>query len=145
MMARQAFDPSRVPFRHGDDGKLDTATEALIRNVIGAAIEVHRALGPGYLESVYENALAIELNHQAISYERQKPFEVVYRNKTVGGGQLDFLVQHTLIVELKAVESLTDLFTAQTLSYMKATGRKVALLINFNVPLLKQGIRRFIL
>ena len=113
--------------------------------VIGAAIEVHRNLGAGYLESVYEEALKIELETRGISFERQKPIAVTYKGRRVGQGILDFLVEGTLIVELKAVSNLTPLHEAQVLSYLKATRHPLGLLINFNVPILKHGIRRIIL
>lgn len=113
--------------------------------VIGAAIEVHRALGPGFLESVYEEALCVELQLRMISFIRQPIVAVEYKGQQVGEGRLDLLVNNTLIVELKAVESLAPIHSAQVLSYLKMTGHPLALLINFNVPVLKNGIRRLIL
>ena len=121
-------------------------TENFISNkVIGAAIEVHRVLGAGFLESVYESALAVEFQKRQISFERQKVISLTYKGHPVGENRLDFLVENILVVELKAVSQLTPLHEAQALSYLKATKRNVALLINFNVPLLKNGIRRIIL
>lgn len=116
----------------------------LTREVIGVAIEVHRILGPGFLESVYEGAMTYELKLRGISFERQKEIAVTYKGHPVGQSRLDFLVEKTLVVELKAVASLTPLHEAQVLSYLKATNCSLALLINFNVPLLKNGIRRII-
>ncbi|TWH51616.1 GxxExxY protein [Sporomusa sp. KB1] len=113
--------------------------------VIGAAVEVHRMLGPGYLESVYEEALSAEFTMQNIPFERQKTISINYKGFPVGESRLDFLVDSQLIVELKAVENLAPIHKAQVLSYMKATGYKIALLINFNVVLLKNGINRIIL
>jgi GxxExxY protein len=112
--------------------------------VIGAAIEVHRVLGPGFLELVYEEALAAELELRGICFSRQKVVAVNYKGRKVGEGRLDLLVGNTLIVELKAVANLTPLHEAQVLSYLKMTRYPLGLLINFNVPLLKDGIRRII-
>ncbi len=119
--------------------------ELLARNVIGAAIAVHRALGPGFLESVYEEALCIELDHQNIPYKRQHPVAVNYRDRSVGEGRLDLLVGEKLIVELKAIEAIAPIHMAQVISYLKTTGYNLGLLINFNVPVLKDGIKRIIL
>ena len=112
--------------------------------VIGAAIEVHRVLGAGFLESVYESALAVELRAKNISFERQKIISVTYKGYSVGEGRLDFLIENILIVELKAVANLTPLHEAQVLSYLKATNCNLALLINFNVTRLTNGIKRII-
>jgi len=117
----------------------------LVRSVIGAAIEVHRLLGPGYIESVYEQALCIELGLRRIPFVRQPPVSVVYKGQTVGEGRLDLLVAGCLVVELKAVEALDQVHAAQVLSYLKATDHRLGLLINFNVPVLKAGIKRVIL
>ncbi len=114
------------------------------RRVIGAAIEVHRHLGPGYLEEVYQQAMAVELALQAIPYSPQHPVGVSYKGHRVGEGLLDFLVADTLVVELKAVESLADIHKAQVISYLKATGLTLGLLINFRVPVLRDGIKRVI-
>ena len=114
----------------------------LTESVIGAAIEVHRALGPGFLEATYGKALAIELRHRGISFEQEAPIAMTYRGESIGEGRLDFLVEGRLILELKAVDQLHPIHTAQAISYLKATGHKLALLINFNVPVLKDGIKR---
>ena len=121
------------------------AVDQMARGVIGAAIEVHRVLGPGFLESVYEEAVAIELAVRNIPFERQVAIGVEYRGQQVGEGRLDLLVGGALIVELKAVEALAPIHTAQVISYLKTTGRLLGLLINFNVPVLKEGIRRIVL
>jgi GxxExxY protein len=117
----------------------------LTGSIIEAAIEVHRILGPGYLESVYEEALSLELTSRGITFERQKPISVNYKGHVVGESRLDLLIDNRLIVELKAVESLAPIHKAQVLSYLKATGCKVALLINFNTTVLKNGIKRLAL
>ena len=120
----------------------DPGMNVLTEQVIGSAIEVHRALGPGYLESTYSKALAIELGYRGIPFEKESFVSLNYRGETVGEGRLDFLVQDKLILELKAVDQLHPIHTAQAISYLKATGHKLALLINFNVPVLKDGIKR---
>src|SRR5262249_41474381 len=113
--------------------------------VIGAAIEVHRTLGPGLLESVYETALASELTERRIPFERQKPVPIRYHGLILDGGlRLDFLVGGELIVELKTVERLNDIHRAQILTYLKLAGCPVGLLLNFNTATLKHGIRRFV-
>ena len=117
----------------------------LTQQTIGAAIEVHRHLGPGLLESAYESCLAYELGQSGLHVERQKPLPVIYKEIKVDQGyRLDLLVEEQIIVELKAVESFTDVHEAQILSYLKFSGCQVGLLINFNVKLLKNGIRRFV-
>src|SRR5262245_39535397 len=107
--------------------------------VIGAAIEVHRHLGPGFLESTYERALAIELELRHVPFEEQVRISVSYKGTTISEHRLDFLVGGQLIVELKAVDALLPLHTTQVLSYLKATDLSLALLINFNVRALREG------
>ncbi len=114
-------------------------------NVIGAAIEVHRLLGPGFLESVYEEALSIEMNMRKIPFARQVLVGVNYKNNIVGKGKLDFVIGGQLIVELKAVEILAPIHSAQLLSYLKTTGFHLGLLINFNTAILRNGLKRIIL
>ncbi len=122
----------------------DPEVDRLAYGVIGAAIEVHRILGPGYLESVYEEALAVEMGQRKIQFLRQVPIVVDYKGQRVGEGKVDFLVGGRLIVELKAVEELIAIHVGQAISYLKATGHPLALLINFNVPALKMGIKRVV-
>ena len=122
-----------------------SATDSLAKAVIGAAIEVHRAVGPGYQESVYEEALTIELGLQGIPFERQKPFALTYKGRPIGSGKLDFLIAGELVVELKAIEAFAPIHTAQVISYLHATGCSLGLLINFNVRLLKDGVKRIVL
>jgi GxxExxY protein len=119
--------------------------DALAHQVIGAALEVHRLLGPGYLEAVYENALCLELELRDIPFVRQHTVPVYYKTQSVGEGRLDLLVGGILVVELKAVEMLMPVHSVQLHSYLKATNLKLGLLINFNVSLLKTGIKRVIL
>ena len=127
--------------RHGAPEDTDELSEA----VIGAAIEVHREVGPGLTEDMYENALAHEFDLRGIRYERQFEVPVTYKGKPIGKTRLDFLVEGRLIVELKACERLNEVHRAQCICYLRATGHRVALLINFNVPVLKDGIKRVIL
>ena len=113
--------------------------------IIGAAICVHRELGPGLLESAYEVCLAYELTERKLKIERQKALPVVYRGVELDCGyRIDLLVEKQVVVELKAVESLEPIHDAQLLSYLKLSGCEVGLLINFNVKVLKDGIRRFV-
>jgi GxxExxY protein len=117
----------------------------LTENIIGSAIEVHRALGPGLLESAYEACLAFELTQRGLKIEQQKPLPLIYRKvKLDCGYRLDLLVENKVIVEIKAVESLAPIHQAQLLSYLKLSGCCVGLLINFNVKVLKNGIRRLV-
>jgi len=127
------------------NGTGDARLERLAHEVIGAAIEVHRDLGPGYLESVYEEALAIEMSSRDIPYQRQYDISIEYKKQRVGTGTLDFLVAGLLVVELKAVEALAGIHTGQLMSYLKATKCRVGLLINFHETLLKKGLERIIL
>ena len=113
--------------------------------IIGAAIEVHKILGPGLLESAYEKCLCHELGLRKIQYENQKELPVEYKGvKLDCGYRLDILVANRVIVELKACETLQPIHEAQLLTYLKLTGIKVGLLINFNVPVLKEGIMRLV-
>ena len=111
--------------------------------IIGAAIEVHRALGPGLLESTYEACLAFELAQRGVSVKQQEPLPVVYKDvKLECGYRLDLLVQDAVIVEIKAVDRLAPIHDAQVLSYLKLAGLNLGLLINFNVKVLTNGVRR---
>lgn len=112
--------------------------------VIGAAIEVHRHLGPGLLESVYEQAPAHELKLRGLTASRQVPVVVPYKGLEITGQRMDMIVEPGVIVELKAVEVILPIHEQQVLSYLKSTGFRLGLLINFNTDLLKKGIRRFV-
>ncbi len=124
--------------------ELSDELNALIERVLGAAIEVHRALGPGYLERVYEEALAVEMSLRGIKFERQYPVAVVYKGHPCGDGKLDFLVEGVLILELKTVDALGEIHRAQVISYLKVTNLEIGLLLNFQVPIMKEGIKRVI-
>jgi GxxExxY protein len=126
-------------------GSLDDAIEKLANKVIGSAIEVHRILGPGYIENVYEEALVREFHLRNIPFERQKIIDIRYKGFSIGEGRLDLLIDHKIIVELKSVEKLMPIHNVQVHSYLKATELQLALLINFNVLLLRDGIKRIIL
>jgi len=128
------------------EGTENTERDALTGIVIGAAIEVHRALGPGLLESAYEKALAYELAEQNAAFEVQKPISVRYKNIDLDCAyRLDFVVEGKLIVELKSVSHIEPIHEAQLLTYMKLAGFEKGLLINFNVRQLKDGIKRMVL
>jgi GxxExxY protein len=136
------------PRRHGDfeDGKPGLRHEVeLTDRIIGCAIEVHRELGPGLLEGTYEAALCVEFEASRLAYERQVSVPILYKGHNVGDYRLDLLIERAVVLEIKSVERLDPVFDAQVLTYLRATGRRVGLLINFNTRLLKQGIRRFVL
>ncbi len=115
----------------------------ITEQIIGASIEVHRELGPGLLESVYEAALAYELSLRGIAFERQKEQPIRYKGILIEVGyRMDLLVESEVVVELKAIEALLPIHEAQLITYLKLADKRVGLLINFNVPLLKQGIVR---
>jgi GxxExxY protein len=117
----------------------------LTEKIIGAAIEIHKLLGPGLLESAYEVCLAHELSVAEICFERQVPVPVTYKSVPLDCGyRLDFLVEKTVVVELKAVEGLQPIHQAQLLTYLKLGGWPIGLLINFNVPVLREGIKRMV-
>jgi GxxExxY protein len=117
----------------------------LTERIIGCGIEVHRVLGPGLLEATYEEALCIEFAEAGLKFSRQVPFPIMYKGRVLGDYRLDLLVEDSVIVEIKSVERVDRVFHAQVLTYLKATGKKVGLLMNFNTRLLHDGIKRFIL
>jgi GxxExxY protein len=118
------------------------AVDTVTREIIGSAIDVHKVLGPGLLESAYELALAIELGARDISFGRQVRCPVFYRGQCVSDYRLDFLIADLVPVEIKSVEAIRPVFVAQMLTYLRACGRDAGLIINFNVPSLREGIRR---
>jgi GxxExxY protein len=117
----------------------------LTERIIGCGIEVHRVLGPGLLEATYEEALCMEFAEAGLKFSRQVPFPIMYKGRVLGDYRLDLLVEDSVIVEIKSVERVDRVFHAQVLTYLKATGKKVGLLMNFNTRLLHEGIKRFIL
>jgi GxxExxY protein len=108
--------------------------EELTGKIIACAIEVHKALGPGFLESIYQAALPVELESSGLNVEEQKEVKIFYHGKEIGTHRLDLVVENQVIVELKAVKEFSDAHTAQVLSYLKATGMKIGLLLNFAKP-----------
>lgn len=116
--------------------------QSLTYNIIGAAIEVHRCLRSGHMESVYETALCIELDNRGISYERQKVLTVNYKGHEIGTFIADLIVEDRVIVELKAVKAIAAVHEAQLIGYLRLANLQLGLLINFNVAVLKHGIRR---
>lgn len=119
--------------------------DRLARSVIGAAIEVHRHLGPGLQENLYAPALEIELALRGIPFQSEVILPVMYKGHPLGTRRIDLLVDKSLIVELKSVEALSPIHTAQLISYLRLTGKQLGLLINFNVSLLKDGLKRVVL
>jgi GxxExxY protein len=134
------------PQRHGgtEDANL-TDLNGLTSRIIGCAIEVHRTLGPGLLEAIYETALCIELEETAIPYVRQMRLPAYYKGRLLGEYRVDLVVADAVLVQVKCVERLHPVFEAQLLTYLRLTGKRVGLLINFNSRLLEEGIKRLIL
>ena len=131
--------------KRDQDQVRDMAINKLTERIIGCAIEVHRQLGPGLLECIYESAMAIELEFGGIGFQRQVAVPIRHRERLIGEHRLDLIVENIVIVELKSVERFDPIFEAQLLTYLKLTKIKVGLLINFNSRLLRDGIKRFIL
>jgi GxxExxY protein len=129
----------KVPTRLPDE------LEELVHRVIGCCLEVHRALGPGLLESIYSRAVCIELGQAAISYEREKVIPVMYRNQLLCSQRLDIVVANQIVVEIKSVERIIPVHIAQTLTYLRVSKLPIALLMNFNVAVLPDGLRRIVL
>lgn len=122
----------------------DYPLQDLTERIIAAAIEVHRALGPGFLEKIYENALAVELDLRGHRVDRQTSFDVEYKDHLVGRHRVDLLVHDAVVVELKSVEKFAPAHQAQLRSTIKAAGKRVGLLLNFNLPKLTDGLKRVI-
>ena len=125
---------------------LDQHTESIASAIVDSAYKIHRALGPGLLESVYEACLSHELRLRGLRVETQVVVPIEYEGLLIEGAlRLDLLVSDSVVVELKAVEKMIPLYDAQVLSYLRLMKKRLGLLINFNVPLIKEGIRRIIL
>ena len=119
--------------------------DSITRRIIGGAIEVHRRLGPGLLESAYETCLAFELRQMNLKVEQQRPLPIIYREvKLDCGYRLDLVVEDCVIVEIKAIEHLAPIHNAQLLSYLRLSGKQVGLIINFHVRILKNGLKRVV-
>jgi GxxExxY protein len=124
---------------------LSDETEAIMRKTIGCAIAVHRELGPGFLESIYKKAMCIALAKAEMSYECEKAVDVIYEGIVIPGQRVDLIVEKLVVAELKAIQRFDDIHEAQVISYLKTTGLRAGLLINFRVPLLYRGIKRIVL
>lgn len=135
-----------MKMHHRDTESTEMELNRITEQIIGAAIEVHKTIGPGLLESAYEECLCRELSLRDIPFERQKPLAVEYKGcKLDCGYRLDLLVAEAVVVEIKACHAIELIHEAQLLTYLKLGRWKIGLLINFNVPVLKEGIRRRIL
>jgi GxxExxY protein len=130
----------KLPQSHGV-----TEINALTRRIIGSAIEVHRVLGPGLLESLYESALCIEFDDIGLKCARQVRAPAYDKGRLLGEYRVDLIVEELVLLEIKSVERLDPVFDAQMLTYLRLTGKKLGLLLNFNSRLLKDGIRRLVL
>ncbi len=117
-------------------------SDELTEKIIGAAIEVHRELGPGLLESIYEEALCFEFELQGIKYQRQVPADIIYKGKVIKGQKIDLLVEDEVVVEIKSLSKMPEVALAQTLSYLKATNLRRGLIVNFGEKRLVDGIKR---
>jgi len=135
----QGAGASAAPIKETD------ALKHLTERIIGCAIEVHRQLGPGLLEGTYEAALCIELQNAELKHVRQPIFPVIYKGQTIGEYRLDLIVQDAVVVEIKSVERFDPIFESQVLTYLRVTGKRVGLLMNFNSRLLRDGIKRYVL
>ena len=119
--------------------------DQLVSNhIIGAAIEVHRTLGAGLLESAYQTALGVELAHRGVRFERERLYPLEYRGAVIGEYRPDLIVENTVVVEVKSVLRMEAVFTAQLLTYLRITGLRVGLILNFNQSVLKDGIKRVV-
>lgn len=118
---------------------------ALTERIIGAAIEVHRVLGPGLLESMYETAMCIELDDRGVKYSHQVSIPAYYKGRLLGDYRVDFIVENLAVVEIKSVTIVLPVFKAQLLTYMRLTAKRVGLIMNFNSRLMKEGIDRLVL
>ena len=123
----------------------DMPENAITERIIKCAIEVHKQLGPGLLESIYEDAMTVEFELEGLRYSQQVKLPVIYKGRELGELKLDLLVEDMVVVEVKSVEGYDPVFEAQVLTYLKLTQKRVGLLINFNSRLVKDGLKRFIL
>ena len=133
------------PFSMRLSSPLSSEAEDAMADTIGCAIAVHRALGPGFLESIYKKAMYVELDARGISFESEKAVTVSYRETQIHGQRVDLVVRNLIVVELKAVRRFDDVHQSELISYLKTTGLRGGLLINFRVPVLKAGLRRVVL
>lgn len=127
------------------DSPLSAEAEWVMRQTIGCAIAVHRTPGPGFLEAIYRKAMCIALESRSLSYERERAIRVIYRGVEIPGQRVDLIVEGLIVVELKSVARLDDVHRAQLISYLRTTGLKGGLLINFRVRVVKEGLQRIVL
>ena len=123
---------------------LSPDADLAMSRTIGCAIAVHKALGPGFIESIYRKAMCIELEARNLAYEKERSIRVTYRGVEIPGQRVDFIVEGLIVLEIKAITRLDQVHRAQLISYLKTTGLHGGLLINFRVPLLKDGVRRVV-
>jgi GxxExxY protein len=142
---REGHEGSYKPSGMRIPSPLTREAELAMTETIGCAIAVHRALGPGFLESIYKKAMHIELNARGLSYESKRAVTVSYRGIQIEGQRVDLVVEGLIVVELKAVARFDDVHKAQVMSYLRTTGLRGGLLINFRVPVLKRGLQRIVL
>jgi len=143
---RRRVDDLLAPrFRMRLPSPLSPQTELVMTQTIGCVIAVHRVLGPGYLESIYREAVYIELHSRNLAFEAERPVTVRYRGTEIAGQRVDLIVEGQVIVEIKSVVRLGHVHEAQLLSYLRTTGLRAGLLVNFHVPSLRQGLRRIVL
>lgn len=124
---------------------LSAAEEQVMRHTIGCAIAVHRALGPGFLESIYRKAMCLELGHRKMAFEHERSVHVTYRGVEIPGQRVDLIIEGLIVVELKAVVRFEEVHRAQVISYLRTTGLRGGLLVNFRVRVLKDGLQRIVL
>jgi GxxExxY protein len=124
--------------------QLPESTEKLVTRILGAAVEVHRRLGPGFRESLYEDAMLVELEFQKLRFERQRVVVLEYRGRKLRPQRIDLIVEDAVVLEVKSVECLHPLHHAQVNAYVRATGLRIGLLINFNAPVLTNNIKRIV-
>jgi len=137
------LEPQTIRMRK--DSHLSGEEEWLMRHTIGCAIAVHRSLGPGFLESIYRRAMCIELTARGVAYETERPIRVKYRDVEIPGQRVDLIVGKLIVVELKAIARFDQIHIGQVISYLRTTGLRGGLLINFRVPLLVKGLKRIVL
>jgi GxxExxY protein len=124
---------------------IPAATDLVSNQVIGAAIEVHRTLGPGFLERIYREALCLELDARGMRFERERPVAVCYRNVAIPGQRIDLIVETCVLVELKATSRIDIAREAKVISYLRTTGLRLGLLLNFNCRTMREGLKRIVL
>lgn len=123
---------------------LPSDVEDVMTRVIGACIEVHRHLGPGFLESIYHRAMCVELIERGLAFDKEKSVKVLYKGRVLHDARIDLIVESKIVVEIKAVSQLDEIHASQLVSYLKATGLRAGLLANFNGVVMKAGIRRIV-